>query len=203
MTIGREQLLETFGPLADEGGTLRWRATVPILTNPFLLLEAFQAAFMGAVLALVFICAGLRVMEGALSVADITSAFFVSCLILPGIMAAFAAVSLLCFRNRYFASYRMDAVGVYYEGRRGHDESRSLIILRMRPFPVAGRVTSGRVSGRTLPWEVVDAYRDIPGMRVIILKRGFWSMTRLYTPDAATHTRLVEFMSKRLVRQVS
>jgi hypothetical protein len=109
-------------------------------------------------------------------------------------------MGVVFFGNRYFAVYRMDGDGVYYEGSRGSDGSGAWFTLRARPYPVAGGIRAGRTRSRRLPWEKADRFQEIASMRVIVLRRGRWHLLRLYMPDAATHERVAAFLSRRLRR---
>jgi hypothetical protein len=71
----------------------------------------------------------------------------------------------------------------------------------MRPFPVMGEVKAVRTRSRTLSWEKIDSFKDIRSMRVIILKRNFWHMMHLYTPDTACHATVAHYLSERLDRK--
>ena len=192
---------DILGPPRPDGATLRWEAVVPIATNPFMLLELFQFALVGAGVAVVLLCTGVWFTEGGLALADVEQALAVGGMLLAAAMVGFVLMSLLFFGNRYYAVYRIDAGGIYHEGRRGRDESGGLISLRCKPYPVTGAVaSSGGVRSRHLSWEKVDHFQDIPSMRVVILRRGRWHLLRLYTPDAETHARVTACLSARLGR---
>jgi hypothetical protein len=195
--MSRTPLTESAVSLPQSDAILRWRSTVPLITNPFLLAEVFQAAFCGAAFTLVSICAGLFVMEGGLSPADVKDALVASGVTLTALVSGFAFVSLFAFRNRYFVLYQMDSSGIYHEGARGSDAGRMAACLRLRAFPVAGELTTRRVVGRKLLWEQIDSFRYIPDMHVILLKRGFWNVTRLYFPDSAYCEQAADYLANR------
>jgi hypothetical protein len=197
----RLPLTEILVPAPEYGAVLRWRSTVPLITNPFLLSEVLQAAFSGAALALLSICAGVYVMEGGISRADAKDALTASGSIFAALVSGFALISLFAFRNRYFALYQMDASGIYYEGARGCDAGRPAQCLRMRASPARGEVKARRVVGRKLLWENMDSFRQIPDMHVIILKRGFWHVARLYFPDTASCGQAADYLANRGLRE--
>ena len=196
----RKTLGDVLGSPQDESGTFRWQATVPIGTNIFMLVELFQFAFVGAAVIALTLCTGVWFTEGSVTMAEIQAAVSISGMALAAVMAGFIAMALLFFGNRYYAVYRIDGSGVYYEGSRGRDERKGWLCLRARAFPVVGAVTARRTRSRHLVWEKMDSFQDIASMRVIILRRGRWQLLRLYTPDAATHAGVIEALSTKLRR---
>lgn len=196
--MARKTLRDVLDPEQEDSGTLRWRATVPMATNPFLLIEWCQFGLAGGGLVLLTLSVGVRFTDGVLTMADIIICLRAAVAVLLGIVAAFLAVSALLFGNRYYALYHMDAGGIYHESSRGQDESGTRFFLDLRPGPVQGAVTAARTSSRVLPWEKVRSFQNIPSMRVIVLRRGLWHMMRVYTPDAETHQRVAAYLTQRL-----
>lgn len=196
----RKKLRQVLEPSPGTEASLRWRAAVPIATNPFLLLEFFQFAFVGGLGILVTLCVGVWLMDGALSAADLRMALAVFGATMLALSAGFVALGLFCFGNRYFAVFQMDQTGIYYEGSRGRDETRGLFHFSTKPLPVCGQVQAKRTSGRHLPWSRVNRFENFPARRVIILRRGFWHMLKLYTPDPETHARVIQRLEERLGR---
>lgn len=182
----------------EDIGILRWQATVPLATNPFLLLELVQLALVGASIVLVTLCLGVWITDGVLLVEDVYTSLRAAAFVALAILAAFLLVSLVFFDNRYFAVYQLDSGGIYHESSRGTDEKRVMLYLKTRPGPVAGSVKAGRTRSRHLPWEKTDRFQPIPAMRVIVLRRGIWHMMRLYLPDDATFAKAEEFLAGRL-----
>ena len=199
--MARKQLREVISPAPEDERSLRWRAAVPLVTNPLLMMEAAQFAFVGAAVVLVTLCVGVWVTDGVLTPGDAAASLRVSGLVFTAILAALAFVSVVFFGNRYFAVYSADLSGLYHEGSRGRDE-RGGLFTHWRAMPVVGEVEAVRTHGRHLPWEKADRFHDIPSMRVIILKRGFWHMLRLYTPDANTHERVTRYLLERGLRKI-
>jgi hypothetical protein len=199
--VTRKRLRDILEPM-ENTGILRWSVTVPLGTNPFILLELFQFAFIGAAIVLITLVTGVWFTEGGITIADITAALEASVLVLAAVMAGFLFLAFLFFSNKYFATFHMDPHGIYHEGSRGADERGEWFSLRIRPYPVAGAIKAARTRSRHLLWDKVDRFQDIPGMRVIILRRGIWYMLRLYTPDAITHVEAVQFLEdKGLVKK--
>ena len=197
----QKTLRDVLTPRQGDSGELRWRTAVPLGTNPFLLLELFQFALLGAFIVLLTLCTGVWFMEHGLDVEDILTSLNISGKILLAIMIGFIGVSIVFFGNKYYAVYHMDPTGIYHEGTRGSDECKKMFCLRFRPFPVVGTVSATRTRSRYLPWDKVDRFQDIASMRVILLRRRYWHMLRLYTPDAETHGKVVQYLAQRL-RQI-
>ena len=194
--MAQKKLRDVLEPAADEADCLRWRAAVPLATNPFLMLEVGQFALVGAAVVLLTLCLGVRVTEGVLTPENASMALRISVTVFLALIAGFALISLVFFGNRYFAVFQAEPSGIYHEGSRG-ENGRTGPFLRMRAMPVVGSVKAARTRGRELPWEKADRFHDISSMRVIILKRGFWHMLRLYTPDDATHELVVRYLTQR------
>ena len=195
--MARKQLREVIAPEPDADGSLRWRAAVPLVTNPLLMVEALQFAVVGAVVVLVTLCVGVWLTDGVLTPEDVTTSFVMSCLVFLAILAGLVFVSIVFFGNRYFAVYRADSSGIYHEGSRGSD-GRGGVFFHWRAMPVVDSVKAARTHGRFMPWEKADRFHDLPSVRAIILKRGFWHILRLYTPDADTHERVAHYLKGRL-----
>jgi len=199
--LAQKTLRDVLGPRLDDTGDLRWQAAVPLGTNPFLLLELFQFALMGAAIVLLTLCVGIWFTEGGIAVTDITASLSIAGMVLLAVMGGFIGVSALFFGNRYYATYHMDSNGIYHEGTRGTDERKALFCLRLRPFPVIGAVSASRTRSRHLTWDKIDRFQNIASMRVILLRRGHWHMLRLYAPDAETHDKVAQYLTERL-RQI-
>lgn len=182
----------------DPQTTLQWEAVVPMATNVFLLLEVCQMAFAAAAAALIIMASGLWIVGGGIGPGDLLMAFQAAAVIFVVIVASFMVVTLVLFRNRYFATFSFTREGVNHEGVRGYDESGSLFTWAMRPYPVTGLASGKRIRSKDLPWENVDTFVNFPSMRTIQLKRGRWHLVRLYTPDSDVHDRVVAYLTSRL-----
>lgn len=192
-----KKLEDVLKPPPESSANLRWQVAVPLSTNPFILAELLQFAFVGGFIALITLSVGVWFMEGMISSEDIVSSMSIALVVILGVLGAFFLISVLFFGNRYFATYRLDAGGIYQEGTRGNDGGPAWS-LKIHPFPIVGSVMAERTRSRHLPWEKVDRFQDIPSMRTVLLRRGFWHMARLYTPDAQTHEQVVSFLARRL-----
>lgn len=186
---------------ADEADMLRWRVAVPLVSNPFLLMDFTLFAVCGAGLVLFTLLTGVWFTEGRLTVEDLRASAVFTAWIFAAIILAFVVLGLLCFRNRYFALFRFDNEGIYSEGCRGTDQRNDFFCPFTRPCPVWEPLHSAHVTSRHLPWYKVKSFVDIPSMRVIHLKRGCWHMLRLYTPDAVTHAKVVASLVQRLHKE--
>ncbi len=191
-------LRDVLTPPQEGVATLRWQVAVPICTNLFLLLELFQFALMSAALVLLVLCTGVWFTEQSIAIEDIASSVRIAGMVLLAVMAGFVGIAMLFFGNRYYATYHLDAGGIYYENTRGSDTRGGFPRLRFRPFPVVGPIRANHVKSRVLSWEKIDRFQDIASMRAIILRRGYWHMLRLYTPDSATHGEVVKYLTERL-----
>jgi hypothetical protein len=198
--MAQQTLADVLGPPKEEAETLRWEAVVPIGTNPFMLLELFQFALMGAGVSAVSLGFGVWAGEGGITMGDVVGALQISGMILAGVIAGFIVMAVVFFGNRYFAVYRIEEDGVYYESSRGSDGSGAWFTLRARPYPVTGDIKADRTCSRHLPWEKADRFQEIASMRVIMLRRGRRHLLRLYMPDAATHERVTAVLPQRLRR---
>lgn len=195
------KLTDVLSP-AEDSGTLRWRVTIPMGTNPFILLELFQFALAGAAVVLVTLCVGVWFTEGSLAAQDIFDSLGVALMVLIAIVTGFLVLVFVFFNNRYFTTYHLDSSGVYHEGSRGGDEREEFFSLHVKPYPVVGTMTASRTRGRHLIWEKVDRFQNIPGMRVLLLRRGMWHMARLYTPDEDTHEKVAQYLRRRGLKEV-
>ena len=195
--MAQKTLRDVLGPRPEDINVLRWQTAVPMGTNPFLLIEFFQFAFVGASVVLLILCVGVWFTEGSISATDITLSLGVAGMVLLAVMAGFICISLF-FGNKYYTIYHMDSGGIYHEGTRGNDQRKEVLCLRLRPFPVVGAVNADRTRSRYITWDKIDRFQDIPSMRVILLRRGRWHMLRLYTPDAETHGDVVRYLAERL-----
>ena len=193
----KKQLKDVLGTPGD-GSSLRWEVRVPICTNPFMMVELVQLSFVGAALVLVTLASGLWFFGGGIAPGDIRAMVDTALVSLAALVAGFAAVSFLFYGNSYLAVFHLTPKGVYHQGIRGHDGSKGLFYWSCKPGPVKGALHIRSSREKDLPWEKVDGFTDFPGMRSVQLKRGRWHMLRLYTPDDATHAKVVAYLHKRL-----
>lgn len=182
----------------DKENTIQWEVAVPIATNPFTLIELFQTSLIGAGVALSIMACGVWVLGDGLLPGDLPLMFGGAAVFFATASCVFLVVGGLVFRNRYFVSCSLTPGGVYLRYRRGRDESGSAFLRSARPVPIVGAVTGKKHWEKELSWDKVDRFIDFASMRSVQLKRGRWSMLRLYTPDAATHARVVAHLAARL-----
>lgn len=194
-------LAAVLGPSQGDTDSLRWRTTVPLGTNPFLLAELAQFALVGACVVLLSLCVGIWLSEGGIYPSEVITSLHFSGMTFLAIMAGFIAVSALFFGNRYFATFLMDDTGIYQEGSRGRDERRETLSFSLKPYPVVGVLSAARTRSKHIMWEKVDNFRDFSSNRVIFVRRGRWNMVKLYTPDMETHGRAVQFLTNRLTQK--
>lgn len=182
--------------------TLHWEATVPIATNPFLLLEVCQMAFAAAAAGLMIMAVGAWLVGGGITPEDMLVMLQASAVFFIVIVAAFIIFALVFFRNRYYALFSLTDEGIRHEGIRGRDEGGLPFSWGIRPGPVKGLLLGKRTRAKDLPWDRVDRFVNFASMRSIQLKRGRWHLLRLYTPDAATHELAVAYLS-RILREIN
>ncbi len=197
--MSRSRLADIVAQPPEE--SLQWQAVVPIGTNPFIVMELFQMALIGALVGLVIMASGLWLIGGGLQPGDVALMLGAAGVFLAAVMGAFLAVGFFCFGNRYYALYHCTPNGIFFQGKRGKDESGERFCPRMRPYPVVGLVMGKKSHEKDLPWEKIDRFIDFPDMRSVQLKRGRWHMMRLYTPDDATHARITAYLTARLRKE--
>ncbi|CAK7051828.1 MAG: hypothetical protein DELT_01077 [Desulfovibrio sp.] len=192
----RGKLSELLAP--EPGTSYGWETAVPIATNPFTLMELLQMCLTGAGVGLAIMASGLWIVGGGLQPGDVSLLFAAAGVFLVAVAAAFIAVSLLFFGNRYYAEYNLTKTGVYCRLTRGRDQSGQKFAFAVKPFPVEGYISGKTTKEKELPWDKTDHFVNFPEMRSVQLKRGWWHMMRLYSPDAETHNEVVTFLSGKL-----
>lgn len=194
----KKTLADILGPKADDDGSLRWETTVPIATNPFILIEIFQFALIGSAIVVLSLCSAVWFSEGGVTGGEIAASFVIAGMALIGVMLGFFLLVFIFFGNRYYVVYLLDSNGAYHEGSRGSDGRKEWFSLRVKPYPVVPPLRAARTRSRHLLWEKVDHFHAIPSMRTIMLRRGRWHMLRLHIPDDATYGRVMEFLNRRV-----
>ena len=191
-----DRLEKVLNDAADDS-SVRWEADVPIITNPFVLVDI--ARFEVATFAIVFVAASLpqAVFEGFTS-ADQIVAILRLCLLGVLVFAAcFFLIGLLFLKNRYRATFVLNDSHIYYEAARAGRGSGLLLAACPR---VASGPRPPRSVGREVPWSKVDRFQAFPSMRTVLLKRGIWEITKLYAPDEETYDKALAFVSARVNR---
>lgn len=184
----------------DDSVSVRWHVGVPIMTNPFILVDFARFILITVLIIFVMVLIpqwfytrsiGTREVAALLKLCALGAALFTAC---------FAAIGIFFLRNRYYALYVLNDRHIYYENIKGSDES-GFFSLALRPFPVKGRLNAVRVQRREISWQKVDSFVDFPAMRTILLKRGMWEILKLYLPDRAVHERARAFLEARLEKR--
>lgn len=199
----KKTLVDVLRPKEGDDGSLRWETTVPIATNPFILVELFQFALIGSAIVVLSLCSAVWFSEGGISGDEVTAAFIIAGMALICVIIGFFVLVFIFFGNRYYSVYLLDSNGAYHEGSRGSDGRSEWFSLRLKPYPVISPLHSTRTRSKYLLWEKVDHFYAIPSMRTIMLRRGRWHMLRLYIPDNATYDRVLEFLTRQLRKKLS
>lgn len=192
-----DRLEKALGGVSDDTLSVRWEVDVPIITNPFVLVDI--ARFEIATFAIIFVAVSLPqiVYEGFTNI-DQIAAIFRLCLLGVLIFAAsFLVIGLAFLKNRYRATFVLNDMHIYYEAAK---VGRGVgLLLAVRPCE-ASAPQLPRSMKREIPWNKVDQFHGFPSMRTILLKRGSWEITKLYAPDEATYAEALAYISGRMGR---
>lgn len=197
MTEAAGERLERVLGAAEDVASIRWEADVPIITNPFVLVDI--ARFEVATFAIVFVAASLPQLafEGGATASQV-AAILRLCLVGVLVFAAcFFLIGLVFLKNRYRATFVLNNSHVYHEAARAGRGSGLLLAARPR---TASGPRPPRTVGREIPWSKVDRFQAFPSMRTILLKRGIWEITKLYAPDDEMYGKALAFVSARVSR---
>jgi len=193
--MAARKLQNILRPHEEEG--LRWRVAVPVGTNPLILTEFLQLSCVSCLIILLSCTLGLYLTEGGVFPEDIAVLLRFAVIFFAVVFALFLLLAFVLLKNRYYAVYRLDQSGIYYELIRGCDESGASALRRMRPYPVQGIIKASRTYSRHLIWEKVTSFQNIHSMRAVVLRRKIWHMLKLYSPDEAAHAALLEYLCTR------
>ena len=181
-------------------GSVRWNVGVPIMTNPFILVDFARFILITMLVILVMVLIPQWFYTRNIGAREI-AALFKLCLLGAALFTAcFAVIGIFFLRNRYYALYVLNDQHIYYENIKGNDDS-GFLSLALRPFPVKGRLNAVRGQRREISWQKVDSFVDFPVMRTILLKRGMWEILKLYLPDKAVHGKVRAFLEARLEKR--
>ncbi len=189
------QRLETL--LRDEDDdSLRWSADVPVVTNPFILVDFLRFVIVTAMI--IFAVAAIPQWAYARDLSPPRLAAILRLCALGGAVfsACLFAVGFLFLRNRFRALFVLNPRHIYYETARGGKGLRPF--LRWKPAPPGERAPGERAFVREIPWSKTDSFVSFPSVRTILLKRGMWEILKLYMPDDETHARVEAYLRKRL-----
>lgn len=184
-----------------DGDSIRWSAEVPIVTNPFILVDFFR--FLIVTAAIIFAMAAIPQwaytddlspprLGAILNLCLLGCVVFSACLFVAG----FAFL-----RNCFRATFVLNPRHIYYETVRGGGPrglSKIRFFFGWRPEPVRENFEAGRSFAREIPWKKTDSFVSFPSVRTILLKRGIWEILKLYMPDDETHKKVEAYLSKRL-----
>ena len=197
MTETAGDRLEKVLGASEDSASVRWEADVPIITNPFVLVDI--ARFEVATFAIVFVAVSLpqAIFEGFTSAAQIVAILRLCLLGMLVFAACFLLIGLLFLKNRYRATFVLNDAHIYYEAARAGRGSG--LLLSARPRTASGP-RPPRTVGREIPWSKVDRFQSFPSMRTILLGRGIWEITKLYAPDDETYGKALAFVSAHVSR---
>lgn len=189
----------TIPPQSSEDASLRWFVGVPVVTNPFMILDILTLAVLAFGGAMIFITAGQELIGGGLSRSALMAAAAYAGYVGAAVIACFLGFGIALLGNRYAALFRLDDRGVYQEvmrgGRRAAPGSGPFAC---RPFALEPLVGSSR-RPRLLPWADIRGAQGVPALRTILLrgKRGGTAM-KVYCPDEHTYTTALAAITARL-----
>ncbi|MDD2206342.1 MAG: hypothetical protein WCQ97_07535 [Aminobacterium sp.] len=177
---------------------LSWETGIPMLSNPFVLIE-----FIIFALFIWIVVTGI----GVIAIFGLSGVFTIYALWLAIKVGGFAAlmfsgvfvlVSLLFFSNRFYGRFYLDREGVLYVTVRGRAVSHAPLFAT-RPFPVSDLDVTKRAEKRVY-WNRVDTIEPFEKWRVIGLKKKNKTVLRLYCPDKEIYdralTRCIEAVKK-------
>lgn len=190
-----DRLEKVLGSASGDMSSVRWEVDVPIITNPFILVDI--AWFETATFAIIFVAASLpqAVYEGFTSISQIAAILRLCLLGVLIFAASFLIIGLVFLKNRYCTMFVLNEMHIYYEVAKAGKGAGLLLAVRPRN---ASDSRLPRSLGREIPWNRVDRFQTFPSMGTILLKRGFWEIVRLYTPDEATYIKVLAYIAGRV-----
>ena len=197
-----DKLENVLGNTRPQGGedSLRWSVEVPIVTNPFILVDFLRFCLITAMI--VFVMAAIPQWAYARGIAAPQLAailrlcgwgalVFAACLFVVG---------FFLLQNRFHALFVLNDRQIYYETIKKSKRSFLKFNLKWRPTPADDSFDPDAVRSFTkeVPWSKADSFIAFPAVRTILLKRGIWEILKLYMPDDATYAQVEAFLGKRL-----
>lgn len=180
----------------EDEDSLRWSADVPVVTNPFILVDFLRFVIVTAMI--VFVVAAIPQWAYTHDLSAPKLAAILRLCALGGIVFSVClfAVGFIFLRNRFRALFVLNPWHIYYETARGGKGLR--LFLKWKPAPPGERTPGERAFTREIPWSKTDSFVSFPSVRTILLKRGMWEILKLYMPDDETHAQVEAYLTKRL-----
>ena len=178
-------------------GTVRWYVGVPIISNPFFLIDVASAAVIVWVLGSLCLMLGAWLLGDGFERATAVGSVVIAGYLGFGVLIAFSGIAFL-LGNRYAALIKLESNGVYCENMRGAIKSLAKGF-HWKPYPIEPIPHPFRSAVRTVDWRDVHAFQVISSMRTILLKgRRGGTIIKLFCPDLPTMHAAVEFIRARL-----
>ncbi|MCL6545667.1 MAG: M48 family metalloprotease [Bryobacteraceae bacterium] len=189
-----------FAPAQQE---IVWTASIPLLTNRFILYD------LGKVLGLTMVIVSLLMLvilavsvSGRTLWSDYWSFLEIFALVVAGLAVMFLAVMLVFFGNRFVMRFRISADGIGWETRmrRAHWSSRAAVVagtLRGKPGVAgAGLIGASQESG-TIGWHHVRRVRLHPELCTVSVMNRWRVLIRLFcSPE--NYQSVVEALRRRI-----
>lgn len=176
---------------------LEWRVAIPLLNNPFIWIDLAKAlavplVIFGAIFGFILAHDDRPDWGGALKVLAIA---------LGAVVALFALVEAIVFRNRLEARFVLDGKGAAYEsGRaaRAAQKAGALVGgLAGSPLLAGSSLLSATMNTVAIGWRQVRKATPFPRRRTITLSNSWRPVLRLYCPDDATYAAAWAWVRER------
>ncbi|MDR2178770.1 MAG: hypothetical protein LBP21_00550 [Synergistaceae bacterium] len=167
-------------PDPTPSAALSWEIRVPMLTNPFFMLDAV-AAFLLAWLLPSILAAAFMILGGfgRERIFSVVSWIGMS----VGLLAALSFFLILVrFRNGYYARYTLTAAGIACE---------------TSPDAPLGSGAPVRTE-KWVTWDKIRRVRGTSALRTVTLSDSFLPVSRLFCPDDAAFSKTLEFCRERI-----
>lgn len=175
---------------------MRWLCGVPVLANPFILIDVFlSTAVVWLITVLLVIAAQVLLGEGPLIAAHFAAACVLASYASALLLVVYFAVCLLFYRGGYVMLFRLEENGLFMVSMRGSgSESR---VFCVRPFPADETAPSRHSVERSVAWTDVRSVEEISNMRTLVLKGRFGTLARLYCPDEKTYREAFSLVKRK------
>jgi hypothetical protein len=174
-------------PQSDEPQEITWDFGIPLLTNPFILLDFGKVLVITfAILSAIFMLIGI--VQGADEFMDMLALIpmFAICILVVGV--TMALVMLVGYGNRFPCRFTVNRKGVSYEVTPGQKKMNTAIIiigvLAGRPGVAgSGFLAKAQESG-SFAWADVHGVDLSPRRRVVCIRNSWRTLLRVYcTPE--------------------